>query len=339
MKDHLITNVVYGQPYLDIFTNFHLRSFLDPSNLPAVKDRTHYHIFADEETAPLIGAHENWKRLKENTKTCEMSIFSWDTDENRFMQRYGVLIKMFKESVAKALKLNANLSAIVADLVCAKDFLPKIQKKMDEGHGAVFMLPPRGAWESMCNSLAKTDGALEAKELFSLTYQCLHPLWVACQWDGLNFSKIPFSLLWNSGSGLLARSFSITPIIFTPTVHMLNARQVIDVEIPAHCENPYWCENWTDAPVVGSEPVVCYYPPFAHERSSVEKVGNWAQKTLHPSQFGHLRKSLYYPDKETFHNTFSKDGLKIISQEAADLAGESGVVAQRIEQEYGGFLV
>lgn len=320
-RRYLITNVCYGDMYFPIFTELHLPSLLDPTNIPAHKERMSYYVFSDAETAPKIGTHPNYKRLKELLgDECQIIIFDWDKGAPfevapgefaqrpapspvvKFNSRYSILIQMFKESVGIALKKNAYLSAIVADLVVAKNFIPNLLDKMDKGHGAVFMLPLRSAAEAVAPQLLqhfqKSKGeTLEAIDLFNLTYAALHPLWTHCHWDNILFTRLPFALLWNSGTGLLARSFSVTPIIFEPTVHMLSAKQVIDVEIPAHCQNVYWCEDWTDAPVVGVEPLVCYYPPFGHKPSSIETVGLWAQQTLHPTQFGHLEKKLYFPSK------------------------------------------
>lgn len=324
LKKHCITNVVYGQPYLDIFCNLHLKSFLDPTNIPAVRDRMHYEIFVDTETAPLLKEHSNFKKLADTCST-HLQLFDWhDPKVNRFSQRYSLLVEFFHTSVAMALKNNAYLSSIVADLVCAKDFLPKLHDKMDAGHGAVFMLPLRATYDSMRQGFEGFEGALEPKDLCAFGQANLHPLWWACHWKSPLFTRLPFSLIWSTPTGVLARSFSVTPIIFNPTIHMLNAKQVIDVEVPAHCENVYWCENWTDAPLIGVEPLPCYYPPFGVKTSDEDEVGQWAQNTLHPSQFNYLDKNFYYPDKETVNLSFRQQ------EESDDVVRKVG--------SYGGFI-
>lgn len=321
---HVITNIVYGQPYFDIFCNHHLKSFLDPTNIPAVKDRIHYQIFTDGDTIKALNEHPNVLRLKD-TCSAEVTEFGWeDPTANRFASRYGLLIEVFKASVQIALKKKAYLSAIVADLVCAKGFLPKILEKMDAGHGAVFMLPLRSTYEAMIAGLDKAEGALEPLALLKGAQQCLHPLWWACHWDNPLFTRLPFSLVWSNETGVLARSFSVTPIVFEPTIHMLSARQVIDVEIPSHCNNVYWCEDWTDAPIVGVEPLLCYYPPFSNHRADADIVGDWAQQTLHSSQFNYIEKNFYYPSKE-------------VAQISAEMQKASDEVVAKVN-EYGGCL-
>lgn len=296
-KKLLITNVVYGQLYARIFLEHHLRSFLDESNIPAHADRVEYLIFSDAETIPYLTAHENFKRLAALIVVKVVPI-TWPAGTNRFDHRYGILIQTFRESVKAALACGMLLSALVADLVVAQGFLASVLKRIDEGHDSVFVLPLRAAYESAGPQLAQHEGALAPAELFKIGYENLHPLWVACHWQAAQFTKLPFSLLWNTGTGFLVRSYSITPVIFEPTEAMLTAGAVIDVEIPSMCRNPYWARDWTDAPVIGVEPLFCYYPTFANHTASVGWVREWA-KCLHPAQSAYLRERLYYPDRKT----------------------------------------
>jgi hypothetical protein len=109
---------------------------------------------------------------------------------------------------------------------------------------------------------------------------------------------MPFTLLWNNGFGLLARSFSITPIMFKPNKNMKNCR-MIDVDVPKHCENPFWANDWLDCPVVGSEPLFCYYPMFSNFRSNPKWIGREFVKCLDKTQLEFLNYKLYFPSK--FH--------------------------------------
>lgn len=300
MQKYLITNVVYGDLYLKIFLEQHLRSVLDETNLPAIKDKLEvtYRVYTDVETQPKLEAHPNFKRLSSLVKT-EITLFDWLKEDNRFNKRYSVLMNMFHDSVINAVKNEQLLTAWVADLVVAKDFFPKILKRIDEGHDAVFVLPLRSAFEPVANLLNQENRALDARRLFAIGFLNLHPLWVACEWENKRFTKLPFTLLWTKPSGILARSFSITPIIFKPYLEMLEGRGMIDGDVPAKCKNPYWCEDWTDAPVIGVEPLFCYYPPFMPEKAPLARTRLWAKRTLDPTQRPYVRKQLFYPDKKT----------------------------------------
>jgi hypothetical protein len=312
----LITNLVYGETYARIFLDQHLKSLLDPSNVPSYKDRLEYLIFTDAETRILIEDHPNFLKLQQHI-TVGFVLFEWTIpEEMKFQNRYSKLMMMFKDSVEIAMEHGRFLSAWVADLVIAKDFFAKLFSRLDYGHDSVFVLPLRAAMEGTHNSLRRaldmTDGALSAEELCQLGYTNLHPLWVACHWRAAQFTRLPFSLLWNSGTGLLARSYSITPIAFLPTKEMQHASDVIDAEIPSLCKNPYWATDWIDCPVIGVEPIQCFYPTFANHTSNIEHVKTWANgvppmRGLHASQKQWLDKKLYYPSREVVCSDTIKD--------------------------------
>jgi hypothetical protein len=217
-----------------------------------------------------------------------------------------------KDSIKTALAMGPDtmLTAWVADLVVARGFFPKIWGHMRRGHGAVFVLPPRSAAEPMRAALNQMNRALEPYELFSLCFRFLHPLWVACEFENRRFTCLPFTMLWSSPQGIVARSFSLTPVVFEPTEKMLEGRGMIDGDIPSLCRNPYWCVDWTDAPVIGVEPLFCYYAPFVNKLPnpknilkdssppSIYRLRTWARMALHPTQRPFLKRKLYYPDRK-----------------------------------------
>lgn len=298
-QKYLITQLVYGDTYAKLFCNNHVKSILDPSNIPAITDKydVEYLIFTDQDTHKTL-AYNPWVKKLAQTVKVSINLFAWPNKGNRFQMRYGLLLEVFRQSVQKALTDGAILTTWVADLVVAQDFFPRILARMDAGHGAVFVLPLRSASEAVTPKLAEVHHALPDIQLFNIGFEALHPLWVACHWDNPQFTKLPFTLLWNSGGGLLARSFSTTPIVFKPTEAMLSSRGMIDGDIPGLCENPYWCEDWTDAPVIGVEPLICYYPPFANRPASTGWVNEWTA-CLDQTQVPFLNKRLYYPNKKT----------------------------------------
>ena len=293
----LITVPVYGDVYSDIFLKYQLKGFLDPTNVPACADRVDFAFYTDGQSLNKLMDHENFKALRDFCPSARFFTFSWPDNADRFGNRYSVLISTFRMSVNEALTKDSYLSAIVADLVPAKGFIPKMLKRLDDGHDAVFNLPLRSAMESMRFTLDHAKGALSPLELCELGYANLHPLWVACHWDAAQFTKLPFSLLWNSGRGLLARSYSITPIAFVPTHQMLSVGKVIDVEVPGMFKNPYWANDWVEAPILGVEPLQCYYPPWQNQKASEAWVSDWASTTLDKTQIPFLRQELWYPSK------------------------------------------
>src|SRR3954467_10240138 len=110
MDKLLITNVAYGEMYSSLFCNQHLKSFLDESNIPSVKDRVEYLVFSDAETIPKLNANQYFQQL---TQTVKVEVFELKWPEQHgdlFNHRYDVLLQTFKISVQKALEKNAILS-------------------------------------------------------------------------------------------------------------------------------------------------------------------------------------------------------------------------------------
>lgn len=298
---YLITNLVYGQTYTKLFLENHLNSLLDETNLPAVAADydIEYRIYTDQDTLRDLQLHPNMHRLAKCVRITSQ-LFAWPKEAvKRFNYRYGLLLDMFKGSTDYALKNGFDYCTTwVADLVVAREFFPRILKRMDSGHGAVFVLPLRAASESATPQLMQHGGrALSDKELCAIGLEHMHPLWVASHWNNPQFTRLPFTLIWQGHGGVLVRTMSTTPIIFRPRKEMLETRGMIDGDIPKLCENPYWCTDWTDAPVIGVEPLICYYPTFANRPSSPQLVADFTT-SLDPSQVPFLEQRCYYPSKD-----------------------------------------
>ena len=306
-QKYIMANLVYGvnqTPYPNLWLENQLKSLCDPSNLPALAEKydLEYVLFTDEETLNALTRHPNFMKL---TQICPINVIklTWPADADKFGSRYGLLAQMFQTVLPEALEKKAWLSVWVADLVFAKGSLPKMLGHLERGHGAVFNVPIRSAADSLNPVLAKLNGAPTDLELFEMAYANLHHLWVASHWDAPLFSKFPYSMLWNSGSGLCTHHFGITPIVFKPNEAMRQVQGVIDGDVPQFCENPYWATDWIDAAVAGVEPLSNgHYPPFLQHRASVQGVVNWAKVGTMPGQHLNLEKALFYPSRARFNN-------------------------------------
>lgn len=313
---YIMANLVYGQLYPSLWLENQLKTLCDPSNLPKLREQydLEYVLFTDEETLQAVSKHPNFMKL---SQYCEIHVvkLSWPPDVDRFASRYSILVDMFRKCLPVALEKNAWLSVWVADLVFAKHSLERMLRRLEDGHDAVFMVPIRSAADSLNSVLAQMPGAPSDLELFEMAYRNLHHLWVASHWEAPMFSKFPYSMLWNSGTGLCTRHFGITPIVFKPNKEMENVKGVIDGDVPAFCKNPYWATDWIEAPVAGVEPLSNgHYPPFLQHRSSPEFVAEWAKIGTLPEQWSNLSHTLYYPSRKTFNN---KD-LELASDDVID---------------------
>lgn len=307
-KKLLISNLVYGdlEVYPRIFVEHHLPSLLDLSNAPAHADRLGYMIYSDPETHAWLKDQRAFQELKKLMPVkVEKLVWPENSESRRHALRYSALASMLKKSIDFGLERDCYLSTIVADLVFAQGFFTKIFQHLDAGFDSVMMHPLRSAWEGMRNVEAFNKiPALAPLDLFQLGFENLHPLWQACHWRSPQFSKIPDTLLWNTGTGLMARTFSITPIAFTPYESMRGMGQVIDVGVPPLCLKPYWCKDWTDAPVIGVEPITAWWPPFENQRASIRYIEG-KNNTDERLQFA--MNKLFYPDEKTVNITEDQD--------------------------------
>lgn len=308
MKTLLLTNLVYmsdasGPLYPDLWLTNGLKSILDDSNLPELKRngwKLEFALFSDDQTMMHISRHPNFMQL---SALCEIHLIKmeWPPDADKFASRYGLLTQMVNTVIPIALEKDAVVGAWVADLVFAKGSLPKMLGKMGEGHDAIFMMPMRGAADCIQPALQALPGAPTDLELFELCYKGMHHLWTHSMWDSPLFSKFPYSMLWNSGTGLVAHNFGITPIVWRPSKDFGELKGGIDSDLPAWFKKPFWATDWTDAPVACVEPLSNgHYPPFLNHRASEEFVVDWAKRSCMPNQFAYLQQAFYYPTKEAF---------------------------------------
>lgn len=302
-QKYIMANLVYGQLYPEFWLENQLKTLCDPTNLPALREKyeIEYALLTDEPTLQNISRHPNFMRLGQ---ICPVNIvkMQWPPDANQFGSRYGLLCQLFHMILKVALEKNALLSVWVADLVFAQGAMPKMLGHMERGHDAVFMVPIRSAADSLNAWMQSLPGAPTDMELFNAAYHNLHHLWTHATWDNPYFSKFPYSIVWNSGTGLVTHNFGITPIVFRPTAEMEKVQGVIDADVPSFCKNPYWAYDWTDAPVAGVEPLSNgHYPPFLQHRADINWVVEWAKKGTQPVQAKNLHEPLYYPSKAVFN--------------------------------------
>lgn len=321
-QKYIISMLCYGQLYPDLWVTNQLKSLCDPTNLPALQEKydVEYVLFTDDPTLQAVTKHPNFTQL---TRWCPVQtvLLHWPADADQFASRYNLLAQMLQNVIPEAIEKNAILSAWVADLVVAKGALPKILSHFDRGHDAVFMVPIRCAADAANVPLAQLPGAPTDLELFEIAYRNLHHLWIASQWNAPQFTRMPYSILWNSYSGLLAHNLGVTPIAFRPNESMRAVRGGIDSDLPGMCKNPYWCTDWTDAPVAGVEPLSNgHYPPFTQDTASIEKVTHWALRgnggkpCIYENQIDLLSHPLYYPSKKIFND-------QDLAEKASDIAG------------------
>ena len=106
----LLASLAYGPEYARLFLGPQLVSLLDPTNLPAVRDRASFILFTDEAARPTIEAHPRWQAVKELLPT---SLYCLKTPD--YGQRYDMQGVTLGLSMARAYRENRALMYLTAD--------------------------------------------------------------------------------------------------------------------------------------------------------------------------------------------------------------------------------
>lgn len=291
-----ISSIAYGDAYSMIFLDQFLRSFVDDTNLGWLKKNheTSFLLFTDEESMPKITNH---KAVQELDKHIDLEVVVLEK-KLTYENRYQALAAVTKHSVKTAIEKKVDyVSQFSADAVFASSFFETTLANLGD-HDAIFCVPLRSAHERVYQELRKFPGPIPAQELFKLAFSALHPLWEASNWDSPRFSNIPYTMNWSTPTGLLVRTFSVSPIVFKPLARIADTGS-LDLDAPSLFTNPYWAEDWYQVPIIGAEPLACFYSPFSNVPANADFVGRvFARTRVHPTQVPNLKRPFYYPSKK-----------------------------------------
>jgi len=283
--------LVWGEAYANLFLDVALKSLLDETNLPAIRDRAELLIVTDKETEQLIIADGNYHRLR---ATLPVRICIFTAEGNKYNSRYPIQAQLHKLCIADALKNNTAMSFMSPDATYGKGYCQHLLAKLDEGYSAVLGVPMRSAAEPMIPLLTALDGAPTAEQLFHWAFRNMHPLWVASHWHSPMFSRIPYTMLWTNDNQMIARSFSLHPLLLVPSEEMHETGAVVDSVLPTMCTHPYMAFDWAEFPSAGVEFLFCWYPPFSFSRANARTVAEWSKTAMDKRQLANLNHVFHY---------------------------------------------
>ena len=78
---------------------------------------------------------------------------------------------------------------------------------------------------------------------------------------------------------------------------MYDMKGVIDYSLPPLCRKVKWCHDWTDAPLIGTEPLGSWYPPFSNEKASPFVIREREKKNA--GRMNYVKNRMFYPSEET----------------------------------------
>jgi len=282
-----ISNLVYGQPYTDMFLNYHLKSVLeniDEDNF----SNSYYLIFTDESTIPIIEFHENIKQLKNRliVRLIKIeAIIGYDL-------RYKIQTLQVQWSARFALDHNLLFIISTADAYYGKGYLKNAINYISKGHDGIVHQPIRATYESAAKHLNRHS--LSVDELFEIGFSNLHPIWTSSNWDNPHFTLSPYHMIWSDERSICLRAFSLSTSVVVPKEWMLTSSGCTDISYVSQLKNPYYSSDWSELPMVELQPLLSFYPPFGNKKSDIQSVIDWAIQHLPLENFENLSKYIIY---------------------------------------------
>lgn len=281
MTNVCIGNLVYGQPYTDIFLNYHLKSLFENIDGDSFSN-SYYLIFTDEINTPIIESHENFKQLKDKLIIKIIKI----EEILKYDARYQIQGLQAYWTTKFALENNLTLHLTSADTYYGKDSIKSALNYLDNGYDAVINQPMRITYESAAKHLS--NHALSVDELFEVGFSNLHPIWTSSNWENPYFTLSPYHMIWSDERSICLRGFSLSPSFVIPQEWMLALKGCIDMTIIQNLKNPYYSTDWSEMPMVELQPLLANYPPFGNKRSEIQSVVDWAIQTIPPDNYRNL---------------------------------------------------
>ncbi len=359
MTSVLMSLLAYGPRYAKLFTGPSLTAWLDPSNLPAVKDRVAFECYTDQDTLPVLEAHENVQRLR--ALGFPVVFHTLPHGSTTYEKRYELQSVTFQRALHRAHKADQALMVLTADMVPSTGYVPKLLSRLDEGYDSVQGIYLRCTAETLSDPLATLGRAMGPAEMWQIGRGALHPLALTSYWDAPDFSNIPYWLMWGQDNLLVLRCLTITTIVAKVSKEMLSApRNVPDAMVDPYLKNPYVNEDWTECPAMLLEHLSAFYPTFRPGPSNVLGWIDWARRAAPDGSLKNLQRTFKLYDAENppadadvqrivaasdvvVRDILERTGVQQIGQAPEHPLVESIVAqpeyAQQVEGRHGRFLV
>lgn len=300
MEKLLISNLVYGDPYTDIFLDYHIKSILDTCAKDDFPDGSLYLIFTDGNNIDKISNHINFYLLSQLIGRVN---FITIKGEINYENRYAIQTAQLQESIKIALNESMLVHIATADLYYGPQFIKgSVEKITINGADAVFSQAMRCAYESTAKYL-KQNTVESVDALFEIAFNNLHPLWTSSNWDNPYFSKIPYQIIWADSEQIICRGFSISSTFFKPDNRYLGASGCCDMSIHLIAKNKAYINDWSEIPSIELGQLKAFYPPFSNNRSDVSKIADWAKKSIQKENYTNLEYYQVFKKKNTHLNS------------------------------------
>lgn len=291
-----VSNLVYGERYTKVFLDYHLKTFVDDSNLGGLSEGSQYVVFTDGKNIEYIKSSVHYKKL---VAAIPVKFFVFSAPEDSYRQRYAIQSFQHKLVVQYALDNDMLLAPLTADHVLGKGVWKKALSILSEGYDGVLSHAMRAGYEGIAPALDMISGAPEPDHLFELSFMNQHPAWLAMNWDSPFFSKVPYHIIWSDSQCLVVRGFSVGVFICQPSAEMASIGGNSDIYTVPLLKRPFFVQDWSDLPWAEMAFLMHFFPSFCQYRASTLRVAQWAKQVILPVNYHNLRRATYFKKRTT----------------------------------------
>jgi len=237
MKFHLIT-VVWGEEYTKLFLDVCLPTQLAAGNLPAFRNYPAvYKIYTTAKDARIIVDHPAYSTL---SKIIETQIKVFNVANIYTKQHHHQLMNYCHNHAI----IDANRDSCVMIILCpdcawSNQAFANIIKLTEKQKKVVAVLGLSVVSETFVPEFLQrfctnnqTSISVSSRDLVKICLENLHPYIQSYFWENEGISNVwPSYFYWNvNGTGLLARTFRMHPLMINPVVKNVLSPDVIDGE-------------------------------------------------------------------------------------------------------------
>lgn len=290
----LISNLVYGEPYTEIFLNLHLKSIYENLIYLYISKDSHYLVYTDNNNINKIKNHPVFIEVSKFLKFSFIHL----TGNFGYQERYIMQGIQLRHTASIALNENYIIHQTCSDLYYGPSFFKNgLSVMLENNNDAILYENIRSTYETLGSYL--TNGSYTTDDLYELSISNLHPLWLAANWDNPFFTKIPYHIIWTSKDQIICRGFSLSAAFIKPFEWMKISGGSNDINISSRISNSYQINDWSQMPSVELGQLHSFYPPFSIYRSNKFSIAQWAVKNIPALNFSNLTKYTIFKKNAT----------------------------------------
>jgi hypothetical protein len=309
--------VLWGRPFVDLFTRWVLPSHLAPRNLPALalRGRAEYLVVTTAEDREAIMATPAFRALEAQLPVV-WALGTFGGTDIRSDAKYAWMTEAHRHVLAHARARDLGAWFLTPDTLLADGALARIERAVLAGHRASVVtglmvdqtrfLPLLDDWiarEGAGDAFARGALGVPPRALMAMATRSYHRIVDAYRWDSMRFNQFPSFVYWSLGdAGLLARCFHLHPIFVHPEdwdapIHGDTFRTIDQTYVARAVPDPAKIDVPTDSDeflLLELAPPEKRYPTYDRSFAAPRRIGAWAARETEVLNWAFFRQQLWF---------------------------------------------